>query len=241
MNVSPSELTVLLNTSLQRLAAQSAACKLWSIVLTSLVLAMAAGRAGGEVLTWSAAPILLLALTDASYTAQSRRLAALADKEAIPPTELFRLQTETKGFSTSIQYLSGLGSFSVWPFYTVLSTMVIVLGLTVLPAKNSSQPPPIMSSPYQPGTPRPAYTMQQGGGGLPSGVVSYPGNPGMQSSGYPGANNPANFQPSNQTVTRPNIPPMGIPVPKPHPQGIPSKQGGAPNIPPPNNLPTPTK
>ena len=241
MKVSQSESIGLLNTSLQRLSNQSASCKLWSAVLTSLVLVMAAGRAGAEVLIWAATPILILALADAAYTTQFYKLATLAAKDDVQISELFRLQVGTTGFSSSFQMLSGLGSFSVWPFYTVLATMVIVLGLTVLPAKPSSQIPPVMNNLYQPGTSRPAYTMQQGGGVSPSGGMAYPGNPNMQPNGFTAPTASPSFQPPNQTVTRPNIPPMGISVAKPNPQGVPAKPSVVPKPPPSNNRPVPTK
>ena len=213
MNLSPPDAPALLNSSLQRLAAQSASCKLWSIILTSLVLVMAAGRAGAEVLLWAAAPSLLLALADAAYCVKTRRIATLAAKETVRAEDLFRMQSGSSGFSTSIQSLSGLASFSVWPFYTALTTMVIVLGQTVLVPHN----PPINGSPYQPNTPRPAYSIQQSPSTPPPGAVMYPGTM-QQTNGFAAPNGAPQFQPPpNQiTVTRPNMPPMGVSSTKPN-------------------------
>ena len=197
MNVSPTEAPALLNASLQRLAAQSAACKLWSIVLTSGLLGLAMVRGGDALLAWAAAPVLLLALADAAYLVQARRIAALAAKETVRAEDLFRLQSGSAGFAASIQTLGGLTSFSVWPFYTALATLVIVLGQTVLlPSKRPQFMPQNSSpiaSPFQPNSPRPANSAP------PMGVASFPPSP------NPAVNRP-NMPPLVGSASRPNFP-----------------------------------
>ena len=234
MNVSPSEAPALLNTALQRLAAQSASCKLLSIVLTSLVLVMAAGRVGAEALVWAASPSLLLALADAAYKVLANRIAALAAKETVRAEDLFRIQSGNVGFGVAIQSLSGLTSFSVWPFYTTLTTIVIVLGQTVLVPQNKSQflpqSPSINASPFQPNSSRPTNAGQQfqtppnqinanrsimpSTGGqtfipnFPGVTTTPPTRPG--SSSTPPATNSFAPQPSKPKQT-PNSPPNSVP------------------------------
>ena len=240
MNVSPSEVPTILNTSLQRLAAQSASCKLWSIVLTSLVLAMAAGRVGAEVLVWAAAPVLLLSLADAAYTVQARRLVALAAKETLQAEELFGTQTGNSSFSTSVQALKGLSSFSVWPFYSLLAMMVVVLGQIVLVPQNKPQflpqNPSINASSFQSNATRSAFSNQQNPSSLPSTAAGYPGNLNMPKlNNFAPPNGSPQFQPPpNQiNVTRPNMPPMGVPTSKPQLPGTATKPSTVPGSAPP--------
>lgn len=229
-----------------------AACKLWSIVLTSLVLIMAAGRVGAEVLVWAAAPILLLALADAVYKVQATRIADLAAKETIRAEELFRIQAGNAGFAVSIQKLSGLASFSVWPFYGALSMMLLVMVHTVLQPQSKTllahQNSSFNGGPYLPNAPGSfAYAIQQSPSTSPAGVVVNPGNSKFaQPSGEQAFSQP----PPNQiTVTRPNLPPMGVPPSKSNtpgttkkvltvPGGPPPTPGG-PNRPAPNTFPPP--
>src|SRR5258707_682006 len=75
--VGPS-LAVMVQESLQRLGSQSAACKWGSVLLGAA--ALVGCRLGGENLLWLAAPGLLLALADAGYAAQARRIAEFAGR-----------------------------------------------------------------------------------------------------------------------------------------------------------------
>lgn len=213
----------LLCATLQRLGSQSAACKLWSVILSSVVLVMAAGRTGAEVLVWAAAPAVLLALADAAYTSQGQRIAALIERETVCPSEIVRTQISGSGFAGAFQSLAGLGSFSVWPFYVGLAGLVITLGHTVLvPQNNRQQAPPMglpgaINTPYASNVPRPAYSIQQGPGSIPAGAVIRGGSPTVSATAPPAAPS-LQFQPpptaDQLTVTRPNIPPMGQPKKK---------------------------
>ncbi len=242
MNVSPSEASTFLHSTLQRLAGQSATCKLWSVVLSSVVLALAAGRMGAEAMVWAAAPALLLALADATYKVQADRAAALAAKGTVRMEDLFRLQSGGGGLAGSVQTLGGLASFSVWPFYVTLATMVMVLGQTVLTPQNKAPfgPPGalINGGPSMPGVPRPAYAIQQGPTALPPGAVVYPGvsNVAPPSSFTPSSGSqsftPPPGAPKQVTVTRPNMPPMGVPASKASASGATAKA-------PPVGLPSP--
>lgn len=175
--------------------------------MTSLLIGLAMVRGGEALLAWTAAPALLLALADAAYVGQSRRIAALSAKETVRAEDLFRMQSGNAGFSASIQTLGGLASFSVWPFYTALTTMVIVLGQTVLlPSKRPPFTPPnssLIASPFQPNSPRPANSAP------PMGVASFPASP-------------------NPAVNRPNMPPLGGPASRPNFPGTVTKPSTVP-------------
>jgi hypothetical protein len=242
MNVSSSEAPALLNTTLQRLAAQSAACKLWSIVLTSAVLVMTAERGGDGELLWAAAPALLLGLADAAYKVQAGRIAAWGAnaKETVRVEDLFRMQTGNSGFAASLQSLTGLISFSVWPFYVALTTLVIVLGQTALHPRGNSQflpqKPSINGSPYQPNTMRPDFSNQHGPSASSPGTGAYSSNSKMpRPTGFTPPKGGPSFQPppNQNTLSRPTFPPKGAPTAKPNFPGTVTNSPAGPSSPPP--------
>lgn len=207
MNVSLSEAPALLNTALQRLAAQSAACKLWSIVLTSSLLGLSLGRGTADSLLWAAVPVLLLSLADAAYLVQSRRIADLALKESVRAEDLFRMQAGSAGFAASFKSLGGLASFSVWPFYASLIATVLVLGQTAQPSATRPQFPaqtsPIAASPFQLNNARPA-------------------------SFTPSKGTPPFHPPTSQTLSRPSMPPTMGPSSRPNFPGTAIKSPAVP-------------
>jgi len=144
---------------LQRLAGQSAVCKIWGIVLSATALLFAAGRAGGEPLLWAAAPVILLALADAGYVGQSRRIAAYVarrePKELGNTKDVVHLLVEGSTFPEAFKSLASVLSLSVWPFYLSLAGLVAGLGMTVLVPRN--KPTPVLPT-FPQATP--AYTQQ---------------------------------------------------------------------------------
>ncbi len=137
---------LILNSALQRLASQSATCKIYSSVLAGAALLFAAGRSGGGSLLWAAAPAIVLALVDAGYTAKARSLASEAHKSVPDSSDtakswsIIQLQVASGGMAEAGKALMGLFSFSVWPFYMGLALMVIGLGDTILIPKNTGLP-----------------------------------------------------------------------------------------------------
>lgn len=157
---SPAETApAMLHATLQRLAGQSAACKIWGAVLSATALLFAAGRAGGEPLLWAATPVILLALADAGYVGQSRRIAAYVarrePKELGNTKDIVHLLVQGSAFPEAFKSLASVLSLSVWPFYLSLAGLVAGLGMTVLVPKN--KPAPVL--PSFPQT-TPAYTQQ---------------------------------------------------------------------------------
>lgn len=223
-----------LYAALQRLAGQSAACKIWGIVLSAAALLFVAGRPGGEPLLWAAAPIVLLALADAGYVGQSRRIAAYVarrePKELGNPKDMVHLLVQGNTFPEAFKSLGSVLSLSVWPFYLALASLVVGLGMTVLVPKN--RPAPIL--PTFPQT-TPAYTQQNSPFPSPRPTNSpvtparpFPGpsstNPALNTPAFPsppkattGANTrPATVRPQ-PTGNKPLPGPSGFTAPKPPP------------------------
>lgn len=149
----------LIHASMQRLARQSATCKLTSAILSGAAMLFASGRVGGEGILWVAAPAVVLGLADAGYTARVRRLGeAAAQYEGARAPKLSELiQTEAGGgfMTEATGMVKGLFSPSVWPYYLSLAGVVVGLGLTVVPPKLPASYPvgpggmPLASTPGQ--------------------------------------------------------------------------------------------
>jgi hypothetical protein len=80
----------------QRLGRQSAHCKLGTALGLAGILVMALS-ANKTSLLWAAAPLALLALADAGYAAQARRIAEYGrrlneQKDSVRPSDLMQLQ-----------------------------------------------------------------------------------------------------------------------------------------------------
>lgn len=120
---------ILAHQTLQRLASQSAACKLWSAALVTGVLAwMHSSRIGNDSMLWAVAPVLVLLLADAAYMTQSARLLAKLRQSKKPGVEeLLQAHAPLSGPNT-LGGLTGLFSSSVWPFYFALACAFFIAG-----------------------------------------------------------------------------------------------------------------
>ncbi len=239
----------LIHASMQRLARQSATCKLTSAVLSGAAMLFASGRVGGEGILWVAAPALALALADAGYTSKIRRLgeAAAQYDGARPPklSELIQNEAGVGGMREATGLLKGLISASVWPYYLTLAGVVVGLGLTVVPPKLPASYPiapggmPLASGQIQtlnqpsmsfpPAAPRPPFAGSQGSP-FPSssspGAASAPG-------GAPNANRISNRFPvagaPGTGATGPGATTPGLP--RPPALGASGVNGGKPPFP----------
>ena len=130
----------LVHQSLQRLASQSAACKLWSTALVTGVLAwMHSSRIGNDSMLWAASPVLVLLLADAAYATQAARLLAKLRQSKKPGVEdLLQAHAPLSGGHT-LGGLAGLVSSSVWPFYFALACAFFIAGHE---AARPALPPP---------------------------------------------------------------------------------------------------
>jgi hypothetical protein len=119
----------LVHQTLQRLASQSAACKLWSAGLAAGVLAWAHSiRLGSQSMLWAVAPVGLLALADAAYATQASRLLKKFRQGKKPGVEeLLQTHVPLSGADT-LGGLAGLLSASVWPYYVALTCAFLIAG-----------------------------------------------------------------------------------------------------------------
>jgi hypothetical protein len=228
---------MLLHGAIQRFSAQSATCKLWAVILSSVVLLFSAGRTGGENLLWAATPVVLLAIVDAVYSARATALRRAS------------LEFANKGEQELVNALFAFGDFrevarsfvgvAVMPFYLLLFGMVAGLGLGVVVPKaktavassptgtgigTSGQVMPQMGVPFNmapsaPNAPRSQFPSSDpaGNGVLPSRPITAP----MQRfapAAPAGAQVPPSTQgtpPSSLLLNRNVVPPPNVVAPRP--------------------------
>jgi len=127
---------------INRMAANSAACKTWCVALVSAIVVIIADKGRPEFIWISILPIALLFFLDAYYLGLERRFrelynsfikkihtnqATVDDVFIIPPGR----GKDTMG--KILKTLCACFSFSIWPFYGLLAFMLIVVRLVVLP------------------------------------------------------------------------------------------------------------
>jgi hypothetical protein len=137
MNESNISTGYLIHSFIQRLGAQSASCKLWSICIG--MFALAGCFLAGTAFLWLLTPAFMLALADAGYAAQAaslcrnaHRILSGSGKDSEKFSQLMQLQSSAWGFQGALNGLMGLASFTVWPFYLALAGVVMTVGLVVV-------------------------------------------------------------------------------------------------------------
>jgi hypothetical protein len=198
----------------ERLAQQSATCKLVSLVLAVSVLAFVSGRSSSAYLFLPVAPLLLTMLLDAAYAARAnqtaklmQRLALGESKAAVRPWEMIGSLMTQQGLNAALPTLGGVLFLSVWPFYLALGSLMILLGTEVLTPK----PLPILPrNPVATGFPVSAPTINK-----------YPAN-GINPSGqFQGVKPPQPLRPGSPTANGTTAP---LPSNFKGGQSFPSKQ-----------------
>lgn len=190
-------------------------CKLLSVVFSIIILLLTSSHSGAEALLWTAAPLSLLALIDASYGSRIKRLAITAEKGEITELDVLRSEVSSMSAKGSLESLYGIFSFSVWPFYLVLGGIMVGLGLTVL---KSPAHPETSTTPGKgfPGTlaHNPAFRIPSGANPVPGFRPPAPGgNPAMNANpfaNHPNGNKPAALnRPSAAAVPNGAMPSFG--------------------------------
>lgn len=176
----------LTHAAIQRLARQSAACKLTSAIISGAAMLFAFSKTGTEGLLWAAAvPVGMLALADACYTAKARGFAALAGQfdggRGLKWSVFFEHQVSGGGMKEAVQGLAGVLSLTVWPYYVALGLMVGGLGTLEIP----KGPTTVLNAPFTMPSPGPGFS------GGPSGAVF----PAQQPRTYPPASAQGSFAP----------------------------------------------
>lgn len=119
---------------INRMAANSAACKQWAITLVSAILVFALDKGPAEIAIIALIPALMFCFLDAYYLSLERKFrgaySSFLDKlhgNTLSTNELYRVNVDKK---LPTNFLSSLLSWSVWPFYLGM------MGLALLGALN---------------------------------------------------------------------------------------------------------
>lgn len=106
---------------INRMAANSAACKQWAITLVSAILVFALDKGPAEIAIIALIPALMFCFLDAYYLFLERKFrgaySSFLDKlhgNTLSTNELYQVNVDKK---LPTNFLSSLLSWSVWPFY----------------------------------------------------------------------------------------------------------------------------
>jgi hypothetical protein len=187
----------------ERLASQSATCKLVGLVLAALGLAFVSGKSS-YYLFLPLAPLLSAFLMDAAYAAQAsrvlqlmRRLACGESKTAVSPWEMIGTLMAPQGLHAALPSLGGVLLFSVWPFYLTLGLSIAFIGAEVLAPKPLPVLPrnPVISGDHLAGP----------------NIGKYPANGPQVPNQFQGVKPPQTLRPPPQVISGSNQPPPGGP------------------------------
>jgi len=124
----------LLQTVINRMAANSSACKNWCITLVSAILAIIAAQDGKpEYVAVAAVPVILFLFLDCYYLALGKLFRAIYDEfvdtvhaERAKPSDLFLMMRSTSKRVGFCELINAVRSLSIWPFYGLLGVMVVM-------------------------------------------------------------------------------------------------------------------
>jgi len=118
----------IIQSVIQRMAANSASCKAWCITLVAAILVIVADKGKPRYALIAAIPTLLFLVLDAYYLAIERccrhsynEFIEKVHSGRVVSADLYAV--EPKG-SLPRTFAQSLRSFSIWPFYTTLGVMI---------------------------------------------------------------------------------------------------------------------
>ena len=113
-----------------RMAENSRACKVWCVTLVSAVLVLVARTERPEYALIALVPTLPFLILDTYYLALERAFRESYNGfvgklgGGLPPADLYRVAPSG---SAPGHFAASLRSFSIWPFYTTLSVMILIV------------------------------------------------------------------------------------------------------------------
>jgi len=129
----------ILQNVVTRMATNSTACKTWCITLVSAVIVIIADK-GKPTYVWiSIIPIILFGLLDAYYLLLEKAfrekynefIKKVHDSTATID-DMFIVAPSSGVKVTSVEWLKAAGSIAVWPFYSLLLIMLVVVKAWIL-------------------------------------------------------------------------------------------------------------
>ncbi len=129
----------ILQSVIARMATSSGSCKTWCITLVSAVIVIIADK-GKPTYVWiSVMPIVLFALLDAYYLSLERDFRDIYNRFIrrmhtgdAKVDDIFFVAPKKGVAITSFDILKAACSISIWPFYSLLALMLIVMRAWIL-------------------------------------------------------------------------------------------------------------
>jgi len=120
----------ILQSIIQRMAANSASCKTWCITLVSAILVIVANQGIARFALIAFIPTLVLLILDAYYLSLERVFRQSYDnfveklhKGVVKENDIYSISPKGPGMSDIFRSLI---SFSIWPFYVTLIIMILI-------------------------------------------------------------------------------------------------------------------
>ena len=122
----------IIQSVIQRMAGNSAACKTWSVTLVSAIMVLVADSGVARYSVIAAIPIAAFLLLDAYYLALERTFRGsyneFVKKVGAGAVYIDDLLLEPRTRKLFWETIMSVGSFSVWPFYVTLLTVTLAVG-----------------------------------------------------------------------------------------------------------------
>ena len=135
----------IMQSVIQRMAANSAASKGWCIALVSAILVIVADKGRPAFALIAAIPTILFLFLDGYYLALERTFRdsynAFIRKLHEGGVSAIDLYAVTPVRPSGNQFCRSLGSFSIWPFYAALGLMILVTMQLIIPAGTPAPTP----------------------------------------------------------------------------------------------------
>ncbi len=124
---------------INRMATSSSSCKTWCITLVSAVIVIIADKGKPNYVWISSIPIVLFLLLDSYYLFLEKHFRGVYEDivrklhfGTATIDDMFKIAPSTGVAPTSIGILRAGGSIAVWPFYALLTLMLVVVKAWVL-------------------------------------------------------------------------------------------------------------
>jgi len=129
----------ILQSVISRMATNSSSCKTWCITLVSAIVVIIADKGKPNYVWISVVPIALFLLLDSYYLSLERQFRIVYNDfirklhfGTATVEDVFYVAPRTGIAATSLNILMASGSISIWPFYTLLALVLLIVRVWVL-------------------------------------------------------------------------------------------------------------
>ena len=124
---------------INRMATNSAGCKTWCITLVSVIIVIIADKSKPELIWIGVIPIILFLFLDSYYLGLEQRFRTVYNdfikkihEGSATIEDVFIINPGTGFMINLISTFKSIISISIWPFYVLLSLMIIIVQKYVL-------------------------------------------------------------------------------------------------------------